>query len=67
MEDYVGPATGRALALCRLDEQIKAIQPTNRGDSSDKSGRFIRQIRAVHPANQSGSVNKKKKHTLFIR
>jgi hypothetical protein len=67
MEDYVGPATGRALALCRLDEQIKAIHPTNRGNSSDKPRQFIRQIRAVHPANQSGSVNKKKKHTLFIR
>ena len=46
MEDYVGPATGRAHALCRLDEQIEAIQPTNRGDSAD---------------NRSGSADEKMK------
>jgi hypothetical protein len=43
--------------LYRLNEQKRAIQPTKRSNSSDKSRRFSRQNAAIHPTNRGGSAD----------
>jgi hypothetical protein len=43
--------------LYRLNEQKRAIQPTKRSNSYDKSRRFIRQNAAIHTTNQGDSAD----------
>jgi len=45
--------------LYRLNEQKRAIQPTKRSNSSDKSRRFSRQTAAIQPTKRSGSTDEK--------